>query len=92
MSRQVSNDIKSSLEQIKYYEFFDKTIEEIIGQLNEINIKLQNVENLDDEHKHFNLDHIKSKYTMQSEHVIHESISNEKNLSQADIVSMIVQL
>jgi hypothetical protein len=88
LSRQVSNDIKSSLEQIKYYDFFDKTIEEIIGQLNEINFKLQTVESHDEEHKKLNLEHIKSKYTMQSEHVIHENISSEKNLSQSDIYSI----
>lgn len=88
LSRQVSNDIKSSLEQIKYYDFFDKTIDEIIGQLNEINFKLQNVESPDDEHKRINLEHIKAKYTMQSEHVIHENISNEKNLSQSDLISI----
>lgn len=88
LSRQVSNDIKSSLEQIKYYEFFDKTIDEIISQLNEINIKLQNVESADEEHKRINLEHLKAKYTMQSEHIIHESISNEKKLSQSEIVSI----
>ncbi len=88
LSKQVSNDIKSSLEQIKYYEFFDKTIEEIISQLNEINFKLQNVESQDEEHKRLNLEHIKAKYTMQSEHVIHESISSEKNISQADLLSI----
>jgi hypothetical protein len=88
LSRQVSNDIKSSLEQIKYYEFFDKTIDEIIGQLNEINFKLQNVESPDEEHKRINLEHLKSKYTMQSEHIIHENMSNEKNLSQTDLNSI----
>lgn len=88
LSRQVSNDIKSSLEQIKYYEFFDKTIEEIISQLNEINFKLQNVESHDEEHKRLNLEHIKAKYTMQSEHIIHDNISSEKNLSQSEIISI----
>jgi hypothetical protein len=88
LSRQVSYDIKSSLEQIKYYDYFDRTIDEIIGQLNEINIKLQNIESIDEEHKRQNLEHLKSQYTMQSEHIIHDSISNEKNLSQADIVSI----
>jgi hypothetical protein len=88
LSRQVSNDIKSSLEQIKYYDFFDKTIEEIISQLNEINFKLQNLESPDEEHKKINLEHLKAKYTMQSEHVIHETISNDKNLTQTDLVSI----
>lgn len=88
LSRQVSLEIKSSLEQIKYYDFFDKTIEEIIWQLNEINYKLQNVESQDEEHKRINLEHIKSKYTMQSEHIIHENISHEKVLSQTDLISI----
>lgn len=88
LSRQVSNDIKSSLEQIKYYDFFDKTIEEIIGQLNEINFKLQNLESPDEEHKKINLEHLKAKYTMQSEHVIHETISNDKNLTPSDLISI----
>lgn len=88
LSRQVSNDIKSSLEQIKYYEFFDRTVEEIIGQLNEINFKLQNIESPDDEHKRINLEHLKAKYTMQSEHIIHENISSDKDLNQNDLVSI----
>jgi hypothetical protein len=88
LSQQVSHDIKSSLEQIKYYDFFDKTIEEIIGQLNEINFKLQSVENQDEEHKKMNLEHIKAKYTMQSEHIIHETISKDTAISQSDIISI----
>jgi hypothetical protein len=88
LSRQVSFEIKSSLEQIKYYDFFDKTIEEIIWQLNEINYKLQNVETPDEEHKKINLEHIKAKYTMQSEHIIHDNISHEKVLSQSALNSI----
>lgn len=88
LSRQVSNDIKSSLEQIKYYEFFDKTIEEIIGELNEINFKLQNIESEDEEHKKANLEHLKSRYTMQSEHIIHESLSNDGDQRSTDFTSI----
>jgi hypothetical protein len=81
LSYKISEDIKSSLEQIKYYDYFDKVIEEIIQKLNEINIRLQNIdESIAAGETHQTLETLKQRYTMQSEHVIHDNISVHKNI------------
>ena len=75
ISKNLSLDIKTSLEQIKYYDYFDKVIEEIISKLNEINMKLQNVDGNSDEARQKHLEYLKSRYTMESEHIIHDHIT-----------------
>lgn len=85
LSKKISSDIKTSIEQIKYYDYFDKVIEEIIAKLNEIYITLQNTDSIGDEKKMKNLDYLKSKYTMESEHIIHDSLTKDGDL---DIFSL----
>jgi predicted nuclease with TOPRIM domain len=80
LSTRISGDIKTSIEQIKYYDFFDKVIEEIIIKLNEINTKLQNIEGAENDENNFDMGHLKKRYTMQSEHVIHDNLTIHKNL------------
>jgi hypothetical protein len=84
ISKNLSVDIKTSLEQIKYYDYFDKVIEEIILKLNEINMKLQNVDETSDEARKKHLEYLKSRYTMESEHIIHEHITK----NDIDILSI----
>jgi hypothetical protein len=74
LSNKISSDIKISLEQIKYYDLFDKVIEEIILKLNEINGKFQNSSEADHVDS---LEYIKQRYTMESEHKIHATITSE---------------
>lgn len=75
LSKSLSLDIKTSLEQIKYYDYFDKVIEEIIMKLNAINMKLQNVDETSEEIRQKHLEYLKSRYTMESEHIIHDHIT-----------------
>jgi hypothetical protein len=75
LSKNLSLDIKTSLEQIKYYDYFDKVIEEIILRLNAINMKLQNVDETSEESRQKHLEYLKSRYTMESEHIIHDHIT-----------------
>jgi hypothetical protein len=75
LSKRISADIKTSLEQIKYYDYFDKVIEEIISKLNEINMKLQNVDGSSDETRQKHLEYLRSRYTMESEHIIHDHLT-----------------
>jgi hypothetical protein len=78
LSKKISSDIKTSIEQIKYYDYFDKVIEEIITKLNEINFKLTH-SSIDDasteESRLKHLEYLKSRYTMESEHIIHDHLS-----------------
>jgi len=80
-SNNIAVNIKETLQNIKYYDLFEKVIEEIIFDLNTINNKLSaelpdNTDNLKDH----SLDNFKSLYTMQSERQIHDMVSgNETN-------------
>jgi hypothetical protein len=85
LSKKISSDIKTSIEQIKYYDFFDKVIEEIISKLNEIYLTLQNSNAGGDDKKMNHLDYLKSNYTMESEHIIHDSLTKD---SELDIFSL----
>jgi hypothetical protein len=78
LSQKISLDIKTSIEQIKYYDYFDKVIEEIISKLNDINFKLthSNIDEISsDESRLKHLEYLKSRYTMESEHIIHDHLS-----------------
>lgn len=83
ISNGVLNGIKKSISEIKYYDFFEKIIDEIITELNTINYNLK----IDDEEissKEENLKKLKSYYTMQTEHLIHEQVEKGE---KADIES-----
>jgi ABC-type transporter Mla subunit MlaD len=80
LSINVSENIKSSLKDIKYYDLFEKVSEEIIEKLNGLNLKLSYGSTQDQVDKEENLKHLKARYTMASEHIIHERISKKKDL------------
>ncbi len=75
ISNQVLESIKKSMSEIKYYDYFENIIEEIISELNTINYNLKihssEVDNSIDE----NLTKLKEYYTMETEHKIHDQIS-----------------
>jgi len=75
LSDQVISSIKTSIQNVKYYDYFEKTIDEIINELNTINIRLNSSDNLDPHMKEENLKYLKQKYTMESEHLIHDKIA-----------------
>ncbi|MCG8411939.1 MAG: hypothetical protein MI739_11720 [Bacteroidales bacterium] len=72
------NQIKKSIDEIKYYDYFENVIEEIIEELNTINYNLRKnneIETLSD-----NLSKLKKYYTIESEHFIHDKISNGEEI------------
>lgn len=91
MIENIGNEIKQSVESIRYYEFFDKSIEKIIVQLQSIN-EILRITDKDIKINEFNLKEIKEKYTMKSEHEIHENIvsksfdKNKINMNDANNV------
>ncbi len=74
-SKLVIKNIKNSISKIKYYEYFEKVIQEIITELNTVNYKLKLNKELDGISREENLENIKQYYTMQTEHSIHEKVA-----------------
>ena len=74
-SKLVIKNIKNSISKIKYYEYFEKVIQEIIAELNTVNYKLKINKELDGISREENLENIKQYYTMQTEHNIHEKVA-----------------
>jgi len=82
LGEEVRQDIKSSIQAVKYYDFFETVIIEITGELNAISEKVatsRETSDLTAEHLH----HAKKSYTMASEHTIHDKVVN-KELSGID--------
>lgn len=72
LSLNLSNEIKSSVEQVKYYDFFEKIMLEIVTQLNTIYSKLDNdTLNILQNNKAANLKSLEDRYTMETERIIH---------------------
>lgn len=73
LSKDISLGVKASIKQIRYYDLFEKTIIDIINELNEIYQKLKG-EISEEQGKEENLNSVKDLYTMESEHQIHQKI------------------
>lgn len=70
---QLAMDIQASIEKVKYYDFFERVIEEIILQLNNIYLTIKADSDslkLDDQ----DLQSIKDRYTMESQRNIHGKV------------------
>ncbi|HOP04200.1 MAG TPA: hypothetical protein PL017_07225 [Tenuifilaceae bacterium] len=76
LSSSVSVDVKKSIEKIRYYDFFDKVIVDIIGELNQIYNKLKTDQPKEGGSEIEDLNKIKSLYTMASEHIIHDKVTS----------------
>lgn len=75
LGNEVKNDIKKSIETVKYYDFFETVIIEIIRELDEISEKVATSRAVSESTS----DHLakaKKLYTMASEHAIHDQIVN----------------
>ncbi len=72
ISKEMDTVVAGSIKRIKYYEFFEVRIIEIIKMLNEVFQEIKGRENKKDEAE--DMEFLKSLYTMESEHKIHESI------------------
>lgn len=73
ISKTISIDVQDSIGKIRYYDFFEKVIIDIIGEFNHIYQMLRT--EVEDEQVKSDLEEIKSIYTMASEHKIHDKVS-----------------
>ncbi|MBN1990797.1 MAG: hypothetical protein JW783_15445 [Bacteroidales bacterium] len=72
LGQSVAHEVSSAIGKIKYYDFFEKVIVEIIGELNKVYNQLQGTGG--DQKSAEELDSIKRLYTMASEHEIHQKV------------------
>lgn len=70
------SEIKESIKRIRYYDFFEKSITSIISDLKHIHIKLSGAD-YDESQRRENLNSMKSLYTMDAEHKIHDRIVSQ---------------
>ena len=77
LTAKINQNIKSLVKEVKYYDFFESTVDKIILDFNEL---IKNKESLgkQSEENQEDLEKIKERYTMKSEHEIHESLANSK--------------
>lgn len=78
----ISDNIRNSLRNIKYYDLFEKSCERIVEELNSINLKLNYGTGQSNFNRDENLKHLKDRYTMASEHIIHEQITKLNNVTK----------
>jgi hypothetical protein len=71
-SKTVSLGVKDSISKVRYYDFFEKVIVNIIGEFNHIHQLLKDEEGLESANE---LDNLKGIYTMASEHIIHDKVT-----------------
>lgn len=76
----MNEKIDGALGGIKYYDVFEISISQIINQLSEINFKLQPENEKGEMDNSKNLDYLKERYTMKSEHDIHNQMTGETNI------------
>jgi ABC-type transporter Mla subunit MlaD len=74
---QLAVDIQTSIEKVKYYDFFEQVIEEIILELNNIYLTIKSGSVSKTEDEALDLESLKKRYTMQSQRTIHSRVLNE---------------
>jgi hypothetical protein len=87
LSSAINGDIKTSIEGVKYYDFFEKSIDEIIVQLSTVNKRLTAEDTGTISHEEA-LKYIREKYTMASEHFIHDKILKKEEEGDTDLFDM----
>lgn len=76
LSDKVFREVQNSVNQIQYYEYFEKEIEEIIDELNALNFNLKNNSADEVADRKENLEKLKEYYTMNTEFDIHDQVTN----------------
>ena len=72
----IVQEIKDSIKRIKYYDLFEKSINSIISDLNQLHSKLSGSD-LSETQRIENLSTMKGLYTMETEHKIHDRIISQ---------------
>ena len=90
LSEEIQTNIKSTINRVDYYDFFEKVIEEVVQNLNSVNLKLKPIGgNGQKSEKIKNLENLKEIYTMESERIIHERAENGEEGKYDDITQAV---
>lgn len=82
MSKKVSNDTHQALEGIRYYDFFEHVIDDIINGLNTLSAQIKQEINAD---VSADIERLRGFYTMRSEHSIHNAFSETRGEGDVDL-------
>lgn len=83
MSEKVSHDTHQALEGIRYYDFFERVIDDIIAGLNALSVRIKS--EVADGMVSSDLERLRSLYTMESEHSIHTAFSESQGEGDVDL-------
>ena len=81
----IPEDLVNSVHDVKYYEVFEKEIQNIIADLNKISAMIQTLEPLFKNVNKIDIEALKKRYTVSSEHVIHNKFSESKEKGTVDL-------
>lgn len=89
-SKEIESSGNEVVENVKYYDFFEKTIESLITQFDEINQLIKVNQSMDEQEKEKGLKQIEDYYTMKSERMIHNTtlFKNGKHNKEANVFDM----
>jgi len=74
-SERIYSEVQNSVNRIKYYDYFENVIGEIIEELNTVNYNLKLYSTHQGESKEENLRKLREYYTMSTEFMVHEQVS-----------------
>ncbi|MFA5648393.1 MAG: hypothetical protein WC951_08785 [Bacteroidales bacterium] len=77
-SKNIAVNVKESINKIKYYDFFERIIVDIIAEFNRIHAMLKSEIDLGDDKTTDEFSTIKDSYTMASEHKIYDSVTHNE--------------
>ena len=75
LSSNVFDEVRSAVNKIQYYEYFESVINEIIDELNELNFRLKKHSGDEADDKNQNLEKLREYYTMNTEFTIHDQVA-----------------
>jgi len=81
LGENITSDIRTSIEEVKYYDLFERVIEEIIVELEALHSKLKLIDfEISNDTMADSLINIEKQYTMKSQRIVHRSISRSENI------------
>jgi len=85
LAKKISSEVINSIQGVGYYDFFEKSVEEIIGKLNFLNGKLKYKKDAVSKEEIENLKQFENIYTVKTEKEIHNLIMSSQEFDMSEI-------